>query len=116
MEISEALQIIHALADGIDPFTGEQFPLESPYQHPQTVRALFKAIDALELQQQRENREKSLPANAGMPWSKAEDTKLIKAFDDGMTIKDLAERHKRTTGAIQSRLLKLGKIEPSPSQ
>lgn len=48
MEVSNAIQIVQALADGVDPHTGEAFPDNSPYQHPQTVRALFTAVKALE--------------------------------------------------------------------
>ena len=48
MEASQAVRILRALADGIDPYTGEVFPQESPYQHPDTVRALWSAVRALE--------------------------------------------------------------------
>jgi hypothetical protein len=47
METDRATEILRLLGEGIDPFTGEIFPQNSPYQHPDTVRALFKAIDAL---------------------------------------------------------------------
>lgn len=32
MENEQACQILKALADGVDPFTGERFPSGSPYQ------------------------------------------------------------------------------------
>ena len=48
MERDKALGILKALADGIDPATGEQFPAGSPYQYPDTVRALYQAVHALE--------------------------------------------------------------------
>jgi superfamily II DNA helicase RecQ len=48
VDASKALGIIHTLANGIDPYTGEEFSVDSPYQHPQTVRALFTALRALE--------------------------------------------------------------------
>ena len=35
MDDGEAVEIIKALADGVDPFTGEVFPPESPYQNVQ---------------------------------------------------------------------------------
>jgi len=44
MDTDRAKEILELLSDGIDPFTGEIFPKDSPYQHPDTVRALFKAI------------------------------------------------------------------------
>ena len=48
MEACEAVKIVQTLADGVDPHTGSVFPLNSPYQHPQTIRALFLAAKALE--------------------------------------------------------------------
>lgn len=43
MEVVKALEIIRALADGIDPYTGEVYSANSPYQNAETVRALFTA-------------------------------------------------------------------------
>ncbi len=48
MDKLESLKILKQLAEGIDPYTGEILPDRSPYQQPQTVRALFQAIIALE--------------------------------------------------------------------
>jgi hypothetical protein len=110
MEIDKALEIIKALSEGIDPHTGEIFPADSPYQQPDTVRALFEAIHALERMQERNRRQKSLPENAGRPWTGEEDKLLIDQFDKGMSFSELSRDHRRTEGAIRSRLLKLGKI------
>lgn len=110
MEINKALEIIKALSEGIDPHTGEMFPPDSPYQHPDTVRALFKAVDALERVKERDRRQKSLPENAGKPWTEEEDRLLIDQFDKGMSFNELSRDHRRTEGAIKSRLLRLGKI------
>ena len=112
MDVSKARHILCSLAEGVDPQTGEVFPADSPYQHPDTVRALFAAIQALGKQEQRQRREQYLPANAGKPWDKSEDDQLCADFDQGMTVKQLSQRHGRTRGAIQSRLVKLGKLMP----
>jgi hypothetical protein len=114
METSEAARIIQALADGVDPDTGEVFPDDSPYQHPQVVRALFTALKVLDRQEQleqREQRESRLPANAGKPWDQMEDKLLCQSFDAGLTTSQLASQHQRTEGSIRSRLEKLGKIQ-----
>ena len=47
MEQDRALSILKALADGVDPATGEQFSADSPYQHPDIIRALFWAVHTL---------------------------------------------------------------------
>ncbi len=110
METHRAIEILKLLCDGIDPFTGEIFPENSPYQHPDTVRALFKAVDALKKIQSRQVRQETLPENVGKPWTKEEDNRLINSYDGGKSFKEISEEHKRTEGAIKSRLLKFGKI------
>lgn len=112
MERPEALRIIESLADGVDPYTGEVFPDSSPYQKPHTIRALFMAMRALERLEARQRREKRLPENAGKPWDDVQHERLRENFDAGMTIRQLAQQHKRTEGAIQSRLMRLGAVPP----
>ncbi len=116
MQTSEALKIIQALADGVNPITGEVFLDDSPHQHPQIIRALFaaaKSLEKLEKNEERQKRERDLPENAGKAWDAEEDKLLCAGFDAGMTIIQLAQKHKRTNGSIQSRLVRLGKIEPT---
>jgi len=112
MDVNTALTIVKALADGANPFTGEVLPHNSVYQHPQVVRALFTAIEALERTQKRSQRKRHLPEKAGTPWTPQEDEGLSRAFDGGKSIEDLAKAHQRTRGAIESRLAKLGTIAP----
>lgn len=57
-------------------------------------------------------RRSSKPA-AGMPWSKEDDTELVRDFRFGTPIRKLARRNERSVVAIQYRLFKLGEI-PSP--
>jgi hypothetical protein len=111
VDTSKALEIIRALANGVDPHTGEEFSADSPYQHPQIVRALFLAIQTLERGKKASDRQRQLPDNAGKSWSDEEDHRLVLAFDSGKTTKQLADEHKRTEGSIRSRLVKHGKIQ-----
>jgi hypothetical protein len=104
------LAILEALADGVDPFTGDEFPHESVYQHAKVLRALLAGLEALKKQHQKESQREELPAKAGKPWGDEEDKRLLDAFDEGATAKQLAETHGRTLGAIQSRLTKKGRI------
>jgi hypothetical protein len=115
MEMQTAVHIIGTLAQGIDPHTGEQFPTDSPYQHPDTVRALFQAAQALSGIPGGRSRAAAsgIPENAGKPWNDEEDKVLAAAFDAGKPIPELAREHRRTRAAIQARLVRLGRIEPS---
>ncbi len=117
MEKAAALKILQQLADGTDPHTGKAFGADSPYQHPDTVRALFVALRALDAPaaapaagKQRAAAE-SAPTNSGKPWSDDEDKALAAAFDAGKQILELATAHQRSRFAIEVRLAKLGKIE-----
>ncbi len=111
MNTSETTKILKTLADGVDPYTGKVFSEDSPYQHPQVMRALFTTIRILEDVEDRERRKKPQPSNAGKPWDCTEDEQLSVSFDGGTPIKELVQIHGRTAGAIQSRLVRLGKIK-----
>ena len=111
MEPSEALHIVESLADGVDPYTGEIFPAESPYQNPQVVRALFMALRALERLEARQRRKRRLPESAGKPWDASEDELLCERFDAGASVSELAREFRRTDGGIRARLVRLGKID-----
>ena len=113
MQLQSALPIVRALADGIDPLTGEAFSDHSPYAEPRTLRALFSAVELMEREVGREKRRERLPANFGKPWSPEEDGQLASAFDGGTAISEIARRHARTHSSIRLRLEKLGKIEPT---
>jgi hypothetical protein len=116
MEQARALSILKALADGVDPATGEQFPTDSPYQHPDTIRALFWAVQAISGAPARSQQQAAgAPINSGKPWSEEEEAHLGKAFDAGRTIDELAQTHKRSRWAIEARLAKLGKIPEPPA-
>ena len=119
MEKAAALKILQQLADGTDPHTGKSFGADSPYQHPDTVRALFVALRALDApapapttgKQRAAAPAESAPSNSGKPWSDDEDKALAAAFDAGKKILELATAHQRSRFAIEVRLAKLGKIE-----
>lgn len=110
MEIYEALEIIRRLADGLHPETGQALIGDSLYQHPQAVRALNRAVLALEFQQAREHARNSLPANAGKPWSNAEEAQVCEELRRGVNFQEIARTHGRTAGSIVARLIRLGKI------
>ena len=121
METTKTLAVLKALADGIDPATGEQFPAGSAYQHPDTVRALFSAISMLDnaappASPKPATAGKSAPENSGRPWSEEEDARLGKTYDSGKSIEELAGIHKRSKWAIEARLARLGKIPAPPSR
>ena len=112
MEVTEARKVVRCLADGIDPLTGELFPINSPYQQPQVIRSLYMAVEAMSRQKKSKRLDPS-HSKAGSLWTPDEEGQLIEAFDSGMQIEDMAKIHSRTPAAITARLQKLGRIEDS---
>jgi hypothetical protein len=117
MEREQTLRILNALANGVHPATGEQFAADSPYQHPDTVRALYAAVRALDggaaAATTTERRPAPPQSGAGSRWSEEEEQRLVTAFDAGRTIDALAQAHNRTRAAIEARLVRLGKLDAS---
>ncbi|MGH9498233.1 MAG: hypothetical protein ACRD3L_03755 [Terriglobales bacterium] len=109
MEINDAIAIIRALADGVNPTTREALGAIDACRLPQSIKALNRALGALLAQQDREKRN---PANAGRSWSRAEDQQVCEELRQGKDINEMAKVHNRTVAAIAARLLKLGKIMP----
>ena len=95
MEREQTLRILNALANGVHPATGEQFAADSPYQHPDTVRALYAAVRALDAgavpAPATERRPAPPQSGAGSRWSEEEEQRLVSAFDAGRTIDALAQ-------------------------
>ena len=111
MERQQALKVLNALANGVHPVTGEVFAADSPYQHPDTVRALFEAVRVLGSDSAKPQEEK--PAGTFIRWTPEEEERLAAEFDAGKTTSELAKLHDRSRAAIEARLLKLGKIDAS---
>jgi len=118
MEKDLALRILNALANGVHPATGEKFGADSPYQHPDIVRALFEAVRALEgvaaAPPAAAERKPALPqSGSGSRWSPEEEQRLVSAFDSGRTVDELARSHNRSRAGIEARLVRLGKMDAS---
>ena len=112
MTPEEAKQIIDVLASGVDPATGEVLPEENPLNSPHVIRALFIASKALERMAAKPARPSaSAPGKAGKPWSEDEDQRLLVDFDAGTPVAALALAHERSSGAITSRLVRLGRLQ-----
>ncbi|HEX6609171.1 MAG TPA: hypothetical protein VF051_00195 [Hyphomicrobiaceae bacterium] len=125
MEREQALRILNALANGVHPATGEKFAADSPYQHPDTVRALFEAMRAVEgpvaaprsatatTAGASERRPAPPQTGSGSRWTGEEEQRLASAFDAGRTVDELARAHGRSRAGIEARLVRLGKMDAS---
>jgi hypothetical protein len=117
MEKELTLRILNALANGVHPATGEKFAADGPYQHPDTVRALFEAMRAVEggsAAAPAPERKPAFPqSGSGSRWSVEEEERLAGGFDSGRTVDELARAHNRSRAAIEARLVRLGKMDAS---
>lgn len=118
MERDQVIVVLESLANGVDPNTGAQIPHDT-FHTTDTVRALFAAAALLKttdtgVPARRSSRTvRTALTSAGTPWSEDEDARLCREFDAKMTAGQMALQHGRTSGAITSRLVKLGRIDPA---
>src|SRR5258705_59561 len=101
MNLSNALPILRALCDGVDPNSGAVFPDDSPYAEPRTLRALFSAVEIVEREVEREKRREKLPANFGKPWTESEDRDLRSRFEKRVELPEIARAHARTVASCR---------------
>ncbi|HEY1264571.1 MAG TPA: hypothetical protein VGF06_13680 [Terriglobales bacterium] len=112
VDIQEALKILRAMANGLEPETEKALPQDSICRNANVVKALNRGISALAQEEQRlQNR----PANAFRSWTRAEDAQVCDEVRQGMDFHDIAKAHNRSVGSIVARLVKLGKITAQPS-
>lgn len=105
MDVQRAKELLAVLADGIDPLTGEVLPYDHVCNKGEIVRALNCAVEELSRRKKR-----PMPENTGKPWTTEMDDELCRLFDEGMKKKDLCTHFGRTSGSIESRLERLGKL------
>lgn len=103
MEINKAKEIISILAEGIDPTTGELLDADNVCNKGEVVRAFYTVIKVLD-----SSGKKSLPENAGKPWTEDEERHLEELYNRGLSKKEISKELGRTTGSISSRLERLG--------
>lgn len=111
MDRQQVITVLESLANGIDPGTEAQIPHET-YHSPDTIRALFTAATLLKSERAPKPATTKL-TSAGAPWNEEEDAQVCREFDSGMTLAQIALQHGRSSGAITSRLVKLGRIDPA---
>ena len=126
---TRTVAILSALANGVNPLTGEIFGTDSPYQQTEVVRALFAALERFKLvepaqpkpgpnpnsnpdQKPKQKVRADAPSNVGKPWSEEEDRRLLAGFDRGRKPAELAREFGRTLAGIEARLERHGKLSP----
>ena len=114
MDVVAARRVIQALADGVDPSSGEPVAPDSVLETPAVIRALHTALAALDAQirpgLRAEEAGGERPAKAGRPWHFEDDCALAAAFDAREPIASIAQALGRTEDAIAARLVRIGRV------
>lgn len=112
--LDHSLVVLSALAEGVDPVSGEALP--QVCREPAIVDSLHVAVAALRARVKQRERRARLPANVGKPWRQEDDAALLAAWEAGEPLEALAERFGRTRIGIRSRLERYGKLAPAPHE
>ena len=103
LDIKQAKEILFALAEGVDPTTGEVLDADNVCNKGDVVRAFHTILQVLD-----KKPKKNMPENAGKPWSKEEEERLKELYKSGLSKKEISKELGRTTGSICSRLNRWG--------
>jgi hypothetical protein len=115
MDETKSVAILSALANGVNPITGEVFSAESPYQHADVIRALYAAVERFKQVEPTKAKTRPRPegpSNVGKPWSDEEDRRLLAEFDRGGRPNEIAQELGRTIAGIEARLERHGRLSP----
>lgn len=108
MDIEHAKTLIEALADGVNPITGELLPSTDSCNQIEITRALHSILHYLNTSNEPQKRKAPQPENAGKSWNEEEDAQLLNEYHADMRFSDIARVHGRTRNAIVARLERLG--------
>jgi len=107
---SEAIRLLEALLQGVDPFTGEILDADIRLFHPQVIRSLYHAIQLIQDESKSKPNKKNtnLPINNGNKWNEDLKLQLKSLFMDKDEIQEIASILGRTEGSITGQLSKMG--------
>ena len=107
MDIIRAKEIISALAEGVDPTTGEILPENSVCNKGEIVRAFYAVLIHLDEKKPKKNS----PTNAGKPWTKEDEDLLVSLYRSGTPKREICKTMQRTESGVAARLVQLGIID-----
>ncbi len=106
MNIERAKELVSALAEGIDPITGEVLPSDHICNNAELVRAFYALLNQVNTEPKNKKHE-----NACKRWTAEEDALLKQLYEQGVKISEIQRKFMRSRGSIQARLVKLGLAE-----
>lgn len=124
MTREQTIEHLEALSEGIHPGTGEIVGEESPLRSPELRRVLFAAVvllkdgrprrgNGVKIPLAERNRALGKPLRSSARWEEEEENRLESRILDGAGVREVAAELERTPGALVSRLVRLGVVQPS---
>lgn len=116
-------EMLRALANGINPETGEMMAPDSLTNKPEAIRILFALADELITvsekpkkakltpeERQQKNIAEGRPAKSHFPWTEEEKLALEQEHSSGRNIDELSAKFERSSRAVAIQLEKMGLI------
>lgn len=112
MNAKDAYTLLETLLDGIDPITGDMLPEEHVCQEPAVLRALHRALAALQNDMEKaanaefttDAERKSRYPRAGKPWTEEDDETLLEMWKRGESTHRIAKALQRSSYAVYRRM------------
>lgn len=115
--------MLRALANGINPETGEILPSGSVANKPEAIRTLFTLAEELAAEpekqkksrlspeeRQQKNIAEGRPAKSHFPWTEEERHLLEESYGQNNSVEALSTQFERSTRAVAIQLEKMGLI------
>lgn len=114
MNAKDAYTLLETLLDGIDPLTGEMLPEEHVCQEPAVLRALHRALVALQNEADADDEanaadeRKTRYPRAGRPWTQEDLERLKQLYEDGTSMEEMCHLLQRRKSGIEKKCVYLG--------
>jgi len=117
IDLSRAAEILEALANGVNPETGEALENESVLNQPDVIRSLYAGLSLIKKAQfaakfkdakQKQPKPDNMPKNYGKLWRTEDQDLMVRQFRAGRNFDDIAKELGRTRDSIIKRLIESG--------
>lgn len=113
MNVKDAYPLLETLMDGVNPITGELLPEDHVCQEPAVLRALHKALVALQDSDETSGDDAALinqngELNVGRPWTRKDLDWLKQLHEAGASMEEMSHLLQRRKRGIEKQLIRLG--------
>lgn len=107
----EAYYDLWNIIAGMNPITGEDLHEEHPFRDPALLRAFRAALSSLKRERAQRGEEPAM-SRSGKNWSDEEVEEQLEDYDSGLSIPEIAQKHRRGCLAIMIKIKRYREIRP----